>query len=353
MPSLQNDQVVKILLVDDEEMGRQVMQAMLENIGIQVRTAQNGAEAVKMVTEHDFDLVLMDIQMPIMDGLSAVKAMRNLAKIDIDQLPIIALTGNSFTTQQENIAAGFSGYVAKPIEFELLYAEICRCLPGKVQPNIDSLSPIAEHGDLSKALPQVDVADGLRRLGGDRQLYIEMLGKFVKQFTTFKTELITNLQTNKQQDAIRLVHTLKSVAGGLGAKSLCNLTGQLEAQLTLQQEPTAYNDTIVSYQQLLAAINLLPQLNYKQQTADLDTGTVSELHKLCQQIYQPLKDLQVQLVQQYWAQIQEKKWPQQYADKLSQLDQYIETYQFNPAAELVDNLKGALKKAECNSNPRQ
>ncbi|MCD6582158.1 MAG: response regulator [Desulfuromusa sp.] len=340
MPIFQNHQQARVLVVDDNPMGRQMLRAMLENVGIQVSEAENGIEAVDRVDAEEFDLVLMDIQMPALDGRSAARAIRNLGKNYSDNLPIIAMTAHSFDDfRVESLAAGMNGHIAKPIELETLYAELQRWLPVEKLLLIDGVSAgeDADYSDLEAALPGVDVKAGIRRVAGKRSLYLELLRKFVEQFSVTEIELHKELAAGRQKNAIRRAHTLRGVAGGLGAKQLQKLAKQLEGQLTRQEPPTVLAEVFLELDRLLAAIKALPALNRPEEVKDKLLGTGTELREILKQLLEPLKTLQAPAAKQQLAQLKEKDWPEEYADRLLQLDKLIEQYQFKPAVKLVES----------------
>ena len=114
----------KILLAEDNELNREIVVALLEDAGIQVTSVKDGIEAVEAVAKMApgaYDLILMDIQMPLMDGYTATKEIRTMKNPDIANIPIIALTANAFDSdKKEALQAGMNGYVAKPISIEKL-----------------------------------------------------------------------------------------------------------------------------------------------------------------------------------------------------------------------------------------
>jgi len=335
------NQYARVLVVDDNEMGRQMLRAMLENIGIQVNEAKNGLEAVDRVDAEEFDLVLMDVQMPTLDGHSAARAIRNLGKNYSDNLPIIAMTAHSFDDfRVESLAAGMNDHIAKPIELETLYAVLQRWLPTERQPLISAESAVedAEYSDLEAALPGVDIKAGIRRVAGKRSLYLELLRKFVEQFSVTEIELHKELAAGRQKNAIHRAHTLRGVAGGLGAKQLQNLAGQLEGQLTRQEDLGALSEMIGEHKRLLAAIKALPEWNRPEAVREKIPGTVTELQEILKPLLELLKNLQAQAAKQQLALLKEKDWPEEYTDYLLQLEKLIEQYQFKPAVVLVESL---------------
>lgn len=122
----------RVLLAEDNEMNREIAQVILEHMGLAVDTAVNGREAYEKIndkTESYYDLVLMDIQMPVMDGYEATKLIRKSDKPEIAKIPIIAMTANAFSEDKEHaLAVGMNGHLFKPIDRELLYETLQRFL---------------------------------------------------------------------------------------------------------------------------------------------------------------------------------------------------------------------------------
>ncbi|HLO65276.1 MAG TPA: response regulator, partial [Azonexus sp.] len=117
----------RILLVEDEPINQEVALMLLQEIDQQVDVASDGIEAVALATAHAYDLILMDMQMPRMDGLEATRQIRRLARHA--RTPIMAMTANAFADDRQRcLAAGMSDFVAKPVEPRMLFAAVLRCL---------------------------------------------------------------------------------------------------------------------------------------------------------------------------------------------------------------------------------
>jgi len=330
----------KILLVDDNDMGRQMVRALLENVGMEVTEAHNGLDAVNRISEETFDLVLMDMQMPILDGCSAARKIRTLECGNSKTLPIIAMTANSIAEcRGKSFAAGMNGHISKPIDLDILCTELSRWLPQEKQPQLDLFrsSRSTDFSSLSEKLTRIDVNAGMNRVAGDQQLYLKLLNRFVARFSTLESELKTALHQEEKAKAVRYIHTLRGVAGGLGAVTLQKLAEQLESQIAQSENVSMLDSVIRELDFLFAEIaGVLEQKDQGSVIKTKVTGNKDELTVLCKQLLAPLLTLQVQQVRELLGQVKNRKWPQKYHDRLVQLEGLIEQYQFIPAADLIE-----------------
>jgi two-component system, sensor histidine kinase and response regulator len=223
-----------LLLVEDNEINRQVAQEMLEGFGLDVTTAQNGEEAIALLKEEEFDGVLMDMQMPVMDGVTATREIRK--NPHFPRLPIIALTANVMVSEQnEFLDAGITDHIGKPIDPDRLVATLAkwvrpsRTTPAKVtESTTDSQVVQNTAPEQLPDMPGVNVAACVRRLGGNIALYRALLDKFRDNQGNFVTGFRQALAEEDRETAERLAHTLRGVAGTLGAAPLQDLAGLLE-----------------------------------------------------------------------------------------------------------------------------
>ena len=133
-PSVELAQIrgARVLLVEDNELNREVALGLLEDAHLAIETAENGQVAVQMVAEHKYDLVLMDMQMPVMDGLGATRAIRS--KPQFQSLPIIAMTANVMESDRDKCnEAGMNDHLAKPIDPEALFAALLRWIKPRAE----------------------------------------------------------------------------------------------------------------------------------------------------------------------------------------------------------------------------
>ena len=226
----------RILLVEDNETNLQLARELLEQVGLEVVTATNGLEAVAMAARERFDGILMDIQMPFMDGLTATREIRKGSASR--ELPIMAMTANAMSTDREEcMAAGMNDHIAKPIKPEILY----RTLVQRLRPDVD-LNGCINNGktgetdalDAAEGWPHLDGFDvimGLGAVNGDRQLYIKLLNSFHRRHQDITEKIREELAHEDRDVAQRLAHTVKGVSGTIGAKRLSAISSELESAI--------------------------------------------------------------------------------------------------------------------------
>ena len=223
-----------ILLVEDNEINSQVATELLESEGFKISVAENGKLALDQITNDTppgtFDIVLMDLQMPIMDGYEATKRIREDDRFM--NLPIIAMTADAMSGVREKvIEAGMNDYVTKPIDLDQLYGALAKWIKlGPSSNKSDTTTDIKEE-EVFPDLPGIDIKDGLKRVGGSKDFYKKLLLKFADSYHGFEKELRNLLSAGDIETATRNAHSLKGVAGNLGATELFKWAGDLEIVL--------------------------------------------------------------------------------------------------------------------------
>ena len=220
-----------ILLVEDNEINRQIARELLEKAGVTVSVAENGEEAIGMLWEEKFDGVLMDMQMPVMDGLTATREIRKNPRLT--GLPIIAMTANVMASDREQcLAAGMVDFIAKPFDPGQMLATLAKWItPAKPAVPVVSNLKSAQGSETLPDLPGVRVDEGVRRMGGDVAAYCSILEKFRSARQNTPAEIRFAIAAKDWERAERMAHTLNGLLGTLGAKELQDKAAELNAAI--------------------------------------------------------------------------------------------------------------------------
>jgi two-component system, sensor histidine kinase and response regulator len=233
------------LLVEDNEINQEVAIGQLENAEVFVDLAENGAEAVRMVRENDYDIVLMDMQMPVMDGIEATRILRSDPRLQT--LPIVAMTANALVSDREIcLQAGMNDHIAKPIDPDQLFGVLLRWIK---RPDGDGAGlrewsearPAAAPAptDIAAGLLDIDgidVKSALKRTGGNRKRYEIMLRRFAQQHAGTVEDIRKALSMGDAATGERAAHSLKGAAGTLGATALSEAAAKAETAIKMGQD---------------------------------------------------------------------------------------------------------------------
>ncbi|OGS98744.1 MAG: hypothetical protein A3F73_13860 [Gallionellales bacterium RIFCSPLOWO2_12_FULL_59_22] len=225
-----------ILLVDDNDLNQEVATELLRDSGFVVDLAGNGQVALDKVRAANYDIVLMDMQMPVMDGVTATLEIRKEERFK--DLPVVAMTANAMQGDRDRcLAAGMNDHVAKPIEPEDLWKALLKWVKprhstaAEVKPQIKA----GQYADLPSGIDGLDIANGLRRVLGKKSLYLSMLRKFIAGQKSATAGILEMLEGNDRDTAERLAHTLKGASGNIGATGLQQLAEELETAIRERQ----------------------------------------------------------------------------------------------------------------------
>ena len=260
---------VKVLLVEDNPINQEVAVEFLNDVGIEVEVAGNGREGVEAALTKPFDLILMDVQMPEMDGLEATQIIRQ--QIDARTLPIVAMTAHAMKKDQEkSLKAGMNDHLSKPVDPADLYRIILHHIP-KQKRNLNSEARFRDSAGKKQTIercklnlppiPGIDYDEALRRTGYKSELVVKLLQDFKTNFAATAAEL-THCKTSDNRSGLQeILHTLKGVTGYIGACDLNRTTIHLEESLRAEnhkQSDALLKQLCQQLDRLLADLATLP-----------------------------------------------------------------------------------------------
>ena len=290
-PAGENQQKLsgKILLVEDNEINQQVAIAMLENFGLQVDVADDGVQAVSAVEKKHYDLVLMDIQLPEMDGFEATRKIRD--NVRFTNLPIVAMTAHAMSGDRDkSLRAGMNDHLPKPIEPDQLFAMLSKWL----KPMDDAIPTITDavngNGINFPELSGIDLDKALPRVGNNKRLLRKLLFEFHSDHHEI-TGLMKNALQQGDIDSIkRHAHTLSGVAGNLGADELQQAARSVEQTVIEAADPREISRRIQHLEALFTPLmEQLDRFKQMQQTKKPTVTTTSVVQT--NQLEQQLQDL--------------------------------------------------------------
>ncbi|MEI6285737.1 MAG: response regulator [Bacillota bacterium] len=221
-----------VLLVEDNSINQEVAAEILQQLGLNVVLASDGQVALDKIATQDFDLVLMDIQMPVLDGIEATKRIRKTKTLA--ELPIVAMTAHALASEVEkSISAGMNDYLTKPVDPDSLFRTLAKWIAPGARP-VAQIVPVAEAPalivDLTK-LTTIDTEIGLARLGVKPAVYGGLLRAFYRENKNGAALLKKAWATDDSEAASRIAHTIKGTAGNIGAVRLYEAATKLEGIL--------------------------------------------------------------------------------------------------------------------------
>jgi len=337
-----------VLLAEDNEINQQVARELLEGVGLQVSIAANGSEALELVRQHPFDLVLMDIQMPVMDGFEATARLRALPQFA--QLPILAMTAHAMADdRQKSLDAGMNEHVTKPIDPDELFAALVRWIPPRdATPHLDAIPRADQAPDadlLPEELPGIDMEAGIARVGGNRKLYHSLLVKLHDGYADAAARLRGQIEAGQLQEAQLLSHSLKGVAGNVGARRLQAAASDVEAPLKHSQEvpaaaleafDAALQEVVDVLAPIAASQNHAPE---PQAGADEGAPEPRRLQEILERLHPHVKARKPKLCAPLLEEMDTLAWPRHTQGTVQELKRLIRKYKFKDALDLLESLQ--------------
>ncbi|TXT16388.1 MAG: two component system sensor histidine kinase barA-like, partial [Erysipelotrichaceae bacterium] len=346
---------IRVLLVEDNEVNQEVAKEILSQAGLIVSIANNGQEAVAKVKENIFDIVLMDIQMPIMDGYDATREIRKSPALAT--LPIISMTANALLRdQQKCLEAGMNDNVSKPIDTKQLFQKIEHWVLKEIALPHEKINSAPIIGtDPSQTtlisgsanfqfLASFDFKQSLDRLGGNLEFYYQLLEKFRNNHKDEIGRIQSALVVNDFKAARILAHTLKSAAGNVGALHVSEKAALLENVLgeenlsnvesLLKQLNTELNDAVTSIALFLKSTKSAETFTNSQIDMNILSPLFSQLEKSLSDFDMASKhDLEEILILVKNSKI---------SDEVADIKRFVEQYNYEDALKLLKNLVNSL-----------
>lgn len=339
-----------ILLVDDNELNLVVAKELLKPLRMQIDTAENGLQAVKMVRGSQYDLVLMDHMMPVMDGIEAAKAIRALPEDKYQKLPIIALTANAMVdARKEFLNAGMNGFVAKPIDFARICNQLKLWLPKDLVRDVPKeeakklLADDLSDREIQPEDPQMGFSfeEGVKHCGSKAAL-MKTIRIFYRTIDSKANKIEQCLKEGLISDYVIEIHALKSSALLIGAVPLSEAAKELEdygkqGKTEVLEEKTP--DVLTMYRDLK---NILRPYAEKEEDAKKEFSDGEWITAL-QQIHQCIEQFDLDGVDQIMEQLEEYQVPECIRESMDQLRVYVADVSMEEIMELTDTMTGLLR----------
>jgi signal transduction histidine kinase len=339
-----------ILLVDDNELNLVVAKELLKPLRMQIDTAENGLQAVKMVRGSQYDLVLMDHMMPVMDGIEAAKAIRALPEDKYQKLPIIALTANAMVdARKEFLNAGMNGFVAKPIDFARICNQLKLWLPKDLVRDVPKeeakklLADDLSDREIQPEDPQMGFSfeEGVKHCGSKAAL-MKTIRIFYRTIDSKADKIEQCLKEGLISDYVVEVHALKSSALLIGAVPLSEAAKELEGygkqgKTELLEEKTP--DLLAMYRDFK---DILKPCADKEEAARQEASN-GEWCQALQQIHQCIEQFDLDGVDQIMEQLEEYQVPECIRESMDQLRVYVADVSLEEIMELTDTMTGLLR----------
>jgi signal transduction histidine kinase/CheY-like chemotaxis protein len=343
----------KVLLVEDNEINQELALELLVSNGITAEVANNGQEALDILEREEFDGVLMDCQMPVMDGYEATQRLRKNDKYQ--KLPILALSANAMVGDRQKVLdAGMNDHIAKPINVNELFSTMAKWIsPSRpVTESIPELVParaeVAQGGKEGLVVPELDGIDtvsGLARTQNNHKLYLKLLRKVGKSQANFIEEFDAAVNTADWELAQRLAHSLKGVAGNIGAQAIEAACKTLEAEAKEQRSCDPSREVArLALERVLVSIASLDKTSQKNEEVSPESGNITEVAVDKEKLTDLIQQLAA-MIADYDTGAQELIETEEplliaagLAAEVKQLSKALEDYDFETAAEVVKEI---------------
>ncbi len=333
----------RVLLVEDNDINQLVIRELLEKRGFVVDLADDGEAAVEMVDRNNYDLILMDIQMPVLDGYQATRKIRQKGL----EVPVIAITAHALSGEKEKcLDSGMNDYLSKPVDPDLLYNKIFYWLgeKGKKMLSVDS-GDKTDGVSLPENIAGINISAGLIQVGGNKRLYLRLLKRLYARLDDGVINLEKSLETGNWDEIRIYAHSMKGIAGTIGSERLFEAARRIESADSFNRQKRSnvinnFRDEIVS---LKKSLEQHPDI-VNQDIAETVSKAVSgdgSLEEIIIEIHSYFHDDQpkvTETLEKLISKVDSKK----SLEYISGMRKYIENYDFDDAYELFIKLSDEL-----------
>ncbi len=338
---------LKLLVVEDNLVNQQVIEAVLQAAGIQSHLASGGREALKMLQEYSYHAVLMDVQMPGMNGYETTRAIRN--ELGLTELPIIAMTAHAGSGERGKcLQAGMDDYLSKPVDRKLLFNTLHRWIghisEGRELPASDTLNQAEEQTNAYPLIPGVDLAGWQQRVGGTPELLLKLLRDFYRLFEKAPEELAQAVAAGDWEKGREDAHRLAGAASNVAAEDVQEAARSLESACAAANGQSAVRALEVLLRQLHPLLHAVQAVAQQEKlAADTTAGGTADAQRDENLLQQALAQLDEALEQ--WdpiaageqLQLARNNAPHTEAWRalLKKLQQNVDEFQFEEAREVL------------------
>ena len=352
----------KILLVEDNEMNQELAVSLLNSVGLTTMVAKNGKIALELLKKNAFDLVLMDIQMPVMNGLDATAEIRKRPDSYFKKVPIIAMSARAFQKDKEDcFKAGMDSYIAKPIDPKLLFNELAKYLQVAEKTTIvqSSNEPETEmngSGNNTVALFQkvrhFDAAAGLYHANDNRNLYFKILQGFVRDYDGKIQKLKASFENSEFEELARHIHTIKGLCGTIGSYHVQTLGLILENSLLKKERNFSdFRAFEKALEELIDDLKVVMQNIASEQSnaavviKRIDPDAKNKLSKAIEELRPAIESCSSTLCKRILESLEEIMFSQEQETILQKLHEQVDNYDFTEAEENLKKLEETLSSS--------
>ena len=341
-----------VLLVEDNELNQQVAVELLREINLNVDVAENGAIAVQKINESRYDLIFMDMQMPVMDGLEATRLIRG--NEEFAKIPIVAMTANAMNGDRDKcLKVGMDDHLAKPLNPEELFTMLIKWIVptnshkdvSERQGGTPKTLPVVEN-ELNMSIEGLNTTLGLKRAMNKQKLYISLLQKYVSGQKGVFDDLQGALIAGDWETAERLVHTLKGVSGTIGAVMLQERAEELESAIRQRVSSNVLAPLIEITSKLLATT--IEQLILVLPAADEvipkgPSSTTEEIVEMLIKLKPYLETRKPKKCEEILVEYRKLVWPEELKREGTDVERLTSKYKFKEAIIVVETIMNKLK----------